>query len=128
MSPGIAAAVALGGALGALARFTTGLAVAWIAGQPSPLATLFVNIAGSFIMGMVAVALPARFELAEAWRGFLAIGFLGAFTTFSTFSLDAVFLYERGRLGWAVAYVAVSVAGSLGAVALGLLVARRYWE
>ncbi len=107
--------VALGGALGAVARFLTGLAVAF------PYGTLTVNVAGSFAIGLLWSLLVSKGM--EQWIPFLMIGVLGGFTTFSAFSLDALRLIEAGRTGAAFAYVAASVALSLAACALGLWLA-----
>ncbi len=116
--------VALGGALGAVARYLTGLAALRVMGHGFPWGTLTVNIAGSFLMGVLVVALAhlggTRFS------PFLMTGLLGGFTTFSAFSLDAVTLYERGAIGTAAAYVAASVLLSLAALAAGLFLARSF--
>ncbi|QFS81522.1 Putative fluoride ion transporter CrcB [Roseivivax sp. THAF40] len=114
--------VALGGALGAVARYLTGLAALRAMGHGFPWGTLTVNVAGSFLMGVLVVMLAhlggTRFA------PLLMTGFLGGFTTFSAFSLDAVTLYERGALGAAAGYVAASVILSLAALAAGLFLAR----
>ena len=104
--------VALGGAIGAALRFLT---VAFVG---APLATLLVNIIGSFLIGAAMVALSARLS------PLLVTGVLGGFTTFSAFSLDALKLWETGQAVQAALYVAVSVFLSLVAVALGAALAR----
>ncbi len=115
--------VMVGGAVGAGARF--GLAQWFSARFPPgfPVATLVVNIAGCFIMGMLAAWL-ARSEAGEALRLFVGVGILGGFTTFSAFSLDWWMLMERGATGAALAYVAASVIGALAAFALGIMLVR----
>lgn len=116
------AQVALGGALGASGRYLTGMAALRVFGPGFPMGTLIVNILGSFLMGALVVVLARRGG--NDMAPFLMTGILGGFTTFSAFSLDAVTLYERGQVGAAAGYVAVSVILSLGALALGLFVAR----
>lgn len=115
--------VALGGAIGAGLRFLTGAAVLRIVGQTEfPVAILMVNIIGSFLMG--------AFVVAAAHRGlthlspFVMTGVLGGFTTFSAFSLETMTLIERGQIGFAILYMALSVGLSVGGLALGLFVAR----
>lgn len=116
------AQVAAGGAIGASARYLAGVAVLRVAGPGFPWGTLAVNVAGSFLMGVLIVSLAhlggTRFA------PFLAVGVLGGFTTFSSFSLDAVTLYERGAVGAAAGYVAGSVVLSLAALFAGLALAR----
>ncbi|MEM9783140.1 MAG: fluoride efflux transporter CrcB [Pseudomonadota bacterium] len=116
-------AVALGGALGASARF---LAVSAImrAAPGFPWGTLTVNVAGSMLMGVLAVYLMERGGFGRL-APFLLTGVLGGFTTFSAFSLDALYLIERGRVAAAASYIGGSVLLSVGALALGLWAARR---
>jgi CrcB protein len=114
---------ALGGALGALARW----AVA--AGLPSspggwPWSTLLVNLTGCFLLGALFAVLAARFPTAAWPRPFLAVGVLGGFTTYSTFAVDVVGLVEDGAPWVAAGYVLVSVAGGVLAVAAGAVAAR----
>lgn len=117
------AVVALGGGLGAGLRF---LAVqAMSRAMPGfPAGTMAVNVAGSLVMGIAAVILMERGGFGRL-APFLVTGVLGGFTTFSAFSLDALYLIERGRTGAALGYVAGSVALSIGGLALGLWLARR---
>tara|TARA_R100000789_G_scaffold9365_2_gene13205 strand:+ start:1868 stop:2335 length:468 start_codon:yes stop_codon:yes gene_type:complete len=114
--------VALGGALGASARYLTGIATARLLGKGFPWGTLTVNILGSFLMGVLVVAL-LHFS-ANRFAPLLMTGLLGGFTTFSAFSLDAVTLYERGQVGVAAGYVAASVVLSIAALFAGLALAR----
>lgn len=114
--------VALGGALGAVARYLTGMAAVRVMGHGFPWGTLTVNIFGSFLMGVLVVALA---ELsATRFAPLLMTGLLGGFTTFSAFSLDAVALYERGAIGLAAGYVGMSVVLSLLALAAGMILSR----
>jgi CrcB protein len=119
---GTLAQVALGGAIGASARYLTNVAVMRGLGPGFPWSTVIVNIAGSFLMGVLVVWLAERGAMRLA--PFLMTGILGGFTTFSAFSLDAVALWERGAAAQALAYVAGSVVLSLGALVAGMAVAR----
>ncbi|MGG7643264.1 fluoride efflux transporter CrcB [Rhodovulum sp. YNF3179] len=114
--------VALGGAIGAVGRYLTGLAALRLGAGGFPYGTLTVNVIGSLAMGVVFVALTARG--ADRLAPFLMAGVLGGFTTFSAFSLDTLALWQEGRLIAAMAYVAASVALSLGAVAAGVALGR----
>ena len=118
------ALVAFGGALGAVLRHLAGLVCVRAFGTGFPWGTLAVNVLGSFLMGALAVWLTRRGSGPDALRLALATGLLGGFTTFSTFSLDAVSLWQRGDAGAAVAYVAVSVAAGIGGLLAGLAVGR----
>jgi len=113
--------VAIGGALGASARFLTGVAVLRLAGPGFPWATLIVNVLGSFAMGVLIVVLA---QGSNRFAPLLITGLLGGFTTFSAFSLDTLSLFERGQAGLASAYVVGSVGLSLLAIGAGLLMAR----
>lgn len=115
--------VALGGAIGAVLRYLTGLGMLRVFGHGGfPLSILTVNIIGSFLMGV--------FVVAAAHRGLTHLsplvmtGLLGGFTTFSAFSLETVTLYERGDIGQAAAYVALSVGLSIAGLMAGLWLAR----
>lgn len=101
--------VALGGAIGAVLRYGTGMLAVRLAGSGFPWGTLTVNLLGSFLMGMAFAILGPR-----APGGlFLMTGVLGGFTTFSAFSLETVALIERGAPGLAAAYVLASVTGGV---------------
>jgi CrcB protein len=116
--------IALGGAGGALARY--GLFVLVHGEDPVrfPWATLGVNALGSFAIGIAYVLIVERGMLHPDWRHIAMIGFLGAFTTFSTFSLEALALFESGRSLPALAYVAFSVVTCLLAVWCGATLVR----
>ncbi len=117
--------VALGGAFGAVLRF---LSVHWVTrafGPAFPLGTLTVNVAGSLVMGVAAAYFIARGHSAPTpLMLFTMTGVLGGFTTFSAFSLDTLLLIEQGRAIAAVAYIAFSVALSIGALFVGITLAR----
>ena len=114
--------VAIGGALGSAARYLVNVTAMRLLGPGFPWATVAVNVAGSFLMGVLVVALAHRDAMRLA--PFLMTGVLGGFTTFSAFSLDALTLWERGQTGLAAAYVAGSVAVSLAAIVAGMAVTR----
>ncbi|MSP21999.1 MAG: fluoride efflux transporter CrcB [Dehalococcoidia bacterium] len=107
----------MGGALGALARY--GVARALVSGDTFPVATLAVNFSGALLLGFLSVYLVDRIEVSPALRNGINGGFIGAYTTFSTFSLEAITLAQGGRGGQAVAYLAVSIAGGLALAWLG---------
>jgi CrcB protein len=117
--------VAIGSALGGALRYGVAVTAARLLGTDWPYGTFAVNLAGSFAMGLIAGYLALRGNISQAWLVFLTTGVLGGFTTFSAFSLDAVVLYERGRLDLAGLYVAGSVAGSIVALVLALALVRR---
>lgn len=125
VTPTSLAAVAVGGALGASARYLAGAAALRLMGPGFPWGTLFVNVAGSLAMGMIAVALMERAPGAfPRWAPFLLTGVLGGFTTFSAFSLEVALMLERGEAAKAALYALVSVAFSVGALFLGFTLAR----
>lgn len=114
--------VAAGGALGASARYLTGVGVARIAGPGMPLGILTANVLGSLLMGLFIGQAGLR---GWTWLNpFVATGLLGGYTTFSSFSLEAINLMKEGQAGLAVAYVVLSVGAGLGALYLGLVLAR----
>jgi len=114
--------VACGGALGAMARFGVNALLFPVAGHRFPLATLAINVSGCIVMGVLYVLVVERGTLPGEWRNLLMVGFLGAYTTFSAFSLDALALWQNGHLALAALYVGLSVilslAGTLGAIML----------
>jgi CrcB protein len=114
---------ALGGALGALARWAVTTALPHTPGA-WPWATLVVNLTGCLAIGALLAVLLARFPSSPWLRPFLAVGVLGGYTTYSTFAVDVVQLARSDRGLLAVAYVLASVLGGLLAVILGLLAGR----
>ena len=119
-------AVALGGAVGASARYATYLLVAKWIGSDFPYATLIVNVIGSWLLGLLVEATVLVWQPGSALRAFLAVGALGAFTTFSTFSLDVATLWERGEQARTALYVIASVTLSVAAFFAGLALMRRF--
>jgi fluoride exporter len=116
-------AIALGGVIGAEARYAVGLALphataAW------PWATLVVNVVGSFLIGVLMVVIVELLEAHRLVRPFLGVGVLGGFTTFSTYAVDALFLAEARRVGVAVSYVVLTPVVAVLACAVGAMLAR----
>lgn len=115
--------VMAGGAVGAAARYLTARAALAAFGPAWPWGTLIANVLGGLLMGILAGAL-ARVSAGEPWRLLLGVGVLGGYTTFSSFTLETVNLAQRGDIGSAAAYVAVSIAGSIAALLAGLFFVR----
>jgi CrcB protein len=118
--------VFLGGGLGAALRHGFNLAFARLLGTAFPYATLFENVSGSIVMGVLVALFAFRGGIPQHWQLFLTTGILGGYTTFSTFSLDTALLYERGEIGLAAAYVLLSVALSIGGLFAGLALVRNF--
>lgn len=118
-------AIAAGGAIGALLRYWTSVAVHARLGAGFPYGTLAVNVIGSLLMGFLYIWLIDRIAAGPALRAFLLIGVLGGFTTFSTFSMETLNLLESGQAGRALANVVVSVLVCVSAAAVGVLAARQ---
>jgi fluoride exporter len=116
--------VFLGGGIGAALRHGVNVGAARLMGIGFPYGTLTVNIIGSLLMGLIIEYLALKGDMSQHWRLFLTTGILGGFTTFSAFSLDAALLYERGQLALAAGYVLGSVAASIAALFIGLLIVR----
>ena len=110
--------VALGGAIGSSLRYLSNVGAMRLIGPGFPWATLFVNILGSFVMGVIVEVLAQRGG--QTYAPFLMTGILGGFTTFSAFSLDTMVIWERGDHALAVLYVAASVGLSLAAIATAM--------
>ncbi|MFT7685287.1 MAG: CrcB protein [Candidatus Azotimanducaceae bacterium] len=117
-------AIALGGALGAVARYLMGQSVNLWFGTEFPYGILIINIVGSLFMGVLFVILVEKSLFPPIWRSVVLVGFLGAFTTFSTFSLQTLSLIETGRLIAAATYVLASVFLCLIAVSIGIFATR----
>lgn len=119
--------VAAGGAIGSVARYGLGLAVGRLAPNAAwPLGTFAANVLGGLLMGLLVGWLAFRGGAQqEAVRLFAAVGVLGGFTTFSSYSLEAVQMIERREIGLAAAYVVGSVVLAILALFVGLMIARR---
>ncbi len=124
-------AVAMGGALGALVRY--GLALAFqnflwqsVFWRGFPVDTFIVNLVGSFLAGVCFVLMLERGLVPEVWRALVLVGFLGAFTTFSAFSIQTINLIQEGRLTVATTYIVGSLLFCLVGAFLGILLARQF--
>ncbi|WP_092781648.1 fluoride efflux transporter CrcB [Rhodospira trueperi] len=124
VSPSLMVAVAAGGAVGAIARYVVTSAVPRLLGHGFPWGTFVVNVLGSLLMGLLIDVMARRWSAPAEARVFLVTGCLGAFTTFSTFSLDVVTLYERGALSTMALYVVGSVLAGIMALFAGMWLGR----
>ena len=118
-------AVAAGGVIGAVARHLVYVAAGHLLGTGFPYGTLIVNVVGSFAMGVLVETMALVWSSSTAMRLFLATGILGAFTTFSAFSLDFAVLFERRAYGLCAIYAIASFVLSVGALFAGLHLMRR---
>lgn len=118
--------VGIGGFLGANARYLLGSWIAQRYGTSFPYGTLVINVSGSFIIGFFLVLISERFVLHPNWRLFFAVGFLGAYTTFSTFSFESLALIQGGSWLLGLANVIGSVLLGLVAALIGMAVARLF--
>ena len=116
--------IAMGGAIGAVLRFVTSNAVHAVLGRGFLYGTLTVNVVGSFLMGVLYIILIERSGLPEQWRAVLIIGLLGAFTTFSTFSIETFLLIENRELAKALLNVFLSVSLCLSGTWAGVIIGR----
>ncbi len=118
-------AIAGGGAIGALLRYWLANAVYALTGRGFPYGTLVVNVLGCLLMGMLMVLFVERLSLAAEWRAAVLVGLLGAFTTFSTFSMETIALLEQGRWTAAAANTVASVVACIAATWLGVTLGRQ---
>ncbi len=117
--------IAAGGAAGALFRYWVSTGIYQLLGRSFPYGTLAVNVIGSLLMGLGYVLLIERLALGPQWRAAILIGFLGAFTTFSTFSIETLNLVEAGAWHRALGNVLVSVSLCILAAWLGVITGRQ---
>jgi len=117
-------AVAVGGAFGSIARFLLSKRIQEFSSIGFPFGILLVNVLGSFLIGFLATLLIERFSLNDMWRALILIGFLGGFTTFSSFSIDAVNLLRQGFQLQGFIYIFSSVIFCLLATWLGIFLAK----
>ncbi|UTW54297.1 fluoride efflux transporter CrcB [Kordiimonas sp. SCSIO 12610] len=119
-------AIALGGASGAVSRHYFAALITRVLGNGFPFGIFFVNILGSFLMGLLITVLAERFTVAPEMRGLIAVGFLGSFTTFSTYSLDIYMMFTRGEWVnaclYAFASMILGVVGLMLGIGLGRIV------
>jgi CrcB protein len=118
--------IALGGALGSVARYTVGLWIYERMGTRFPYGTFVINISGCFIIGFALTILDARVGLPPAWREAIPIGFVGAYTTFSTFEYETLRAVQGGQPAIGLLYVALSVVIGFAAVWLGSAAGRSF--
>ncbi|WP_028299350.1 fluoride efflux transporter CrcB [Oceanospirillum beijerinckii] len=119
-------AVAIGGAIGAMGRYwIVGLVSQWF-GRGFPYGTLAVNIAGSILIGLLYTVVVQQLKLEPHWQAILMAGFTGAFTTFSTFALESLNLFQSGRVTAALLYIMLSVMCCLAAVAAGMWLGKQF--
>jgi fluoride exporter len=118
--------VFIGGGIGAALRHGVNLVSARLLGTGFNYATLIENVSGSLIMGLLIGYFAFSGGVSQHWRLFLTTGVLGGYTTFSAFSLDTILLYERGELGLAALYVALSVVFSVGGLFAGMALMRHF--
>jgi CrcB protein len=117
--------IALGGSLGAISRYWVSTATySWL-GNNFPYGTLMVNVTGSLVMGFLTVVLVQRFDVSDEVRLALIVGFLGSFTTFSTFSMDTIHWIESGAVIKALAYILVSVTACVLGAWAGMIGAKQ---
>ena len=121
---GMFLSVGAGGAVGAMARYGVGVLLAERLGTAGWMATLAVNAAGCLLMGMLAAYMAGSAQISEPLRGFLAVGFLGGLTTFSTFILDGYGFWLRGDFAGAAAYIVASLLLSIAGFAIGFWLLR----
>ena len=116
--------IALGGALGALSRYGLGFWISSKWNQGFPLGTFIINISGAFLLGFLNILFIEKLTVSPLWRLGIGVGFLGAYTTFSTFSYEVIMLLEGGSLLTAGLYTLLSVIIGFTGVALGVRLAR----
>lgn len=123
---GMVISIAIGGAIGALCRFVLSSQISQLRGEAFPWGILVVNVAGCFVMGLLAELVAQSWPMSPEVKAFLITGVLGGFTTFSAFALDTAVLTERGDMMGAMLYVTGSVGGSVVALFLGLYLVRAF--
>lgn len=119
---------AMGGAIGAGARYLVGVGAYRLFGSGFPWGTLIVNVVGSLIMGLLIASVAIKYSISNEMRTLLTTGVLGGFTTFSAFSLDFAVLMERKAQGLAMVYLGASVGLSILALFAGLYIARTVFQ
>ena len=116
--------VGIGGCLGSILRFWLGSYIGSKMGTRFPYGTFVVNITGSFLIGLVLALLTARTQWSANWRYLIPIGFIGGYTTFSSFEFETLRTMQDGRIGLGLLYVATSVIAGLVAVWGGMIAGR----
>lgn len=116
--------IAVAGAVGALARYGTSVGMKHLCGDGFPVGTLVVNVVGCFLLGILAQL--GEQQVSPHLRLIVGVGFLGAFTTFSTFGVETVSRFQQGETGVALGNVALNLLVGLGAVVLGMSIAKYF--
>jgi fluoride exporter len=116
--------VAVGGAIGSVARYLVGVGSGKLFGLDFPWGTLIINVVGSTLIGVFAGLFALKWDAPQTLRVFLTVGICGGFTTFSTFSLDAYYLIERGQILASALYIVSSVVLSIGGLIAALYLIR----
>ena len=119
-------AVAFGGALGAMVRYAISYSFVAKFFAPFPFATFFINVSGSFLIGLTLTLFVERYTVSDYWRLFFVVGFLGAYTTFSTFEFETLSLVRGKDFFTAALYVFLSFAAGFGAVCAGVWLAKKF--
>ena len=117
-------AIAIGGAFGAISRYWVSESIEKVNGTGFPLGTFTVNLLGSFLIGVLFIVFAEKLEIAQQWKPLLIVGFLGAMTTFSAFSLDTLLLFQQGHYNTALFYIFSSVIACLFAAYAGIQLTR----
>ena len=117
--------IAIGGAFGAVMRFLSQATVYELVGKTFPYGTLFVNVTGSFLMGLLSIFLVEKFNLSAEWHLAILVGVLGSFTTFSTFSIETLVLFEQGDVFKAMTNILLSIVLCIIAVWVGAYLAKQ---
>jgi CrcB protein len=117
--------IACGGAIGSLFRYGSSLGIYALVGKDFPYGTLFVNVLGSFLMGLLSILMVERLNIGPEWRAMVLVGLLGSFTTFSTFSIETLNLFEQGDMFKALANIVFSIIVCISAVWLGVIAGRQ---
>ena len=116
--------VAIGGAIGSVGRYLVGLWATRLAGPNFPWGTLTVNVVGAFAIGLLVEMVARCFDASNEMRAFIVTGILGGFTTWSSFTLDTMVLFERGEVGLSALYLLASLLVSFAAIFAGLALGR----
>ncbi|HET8666593.1 MAG TPA: fluoride efflux transporter CrcB [Terriglobales bacterium] len=118
------AMITIGGGIGAIARFVVGSYIGQRMGARFPYGTFVINLSGSFFVGLIMTVLTEKTQLNPNWRYFIPIGFIGAYTTFSTFEYETLRAFQDGQMATGTLNVVLSVTAGFVMVWLGVLAGR----